>query len=307
MAAAALIFSKAAWAEKAKILLGNCLAALRSGFVALSVLAALMAGCGSVYRVDSVFRTNTLPSVTPNGNSDDFYYKDGKNYQIDPGSAAFKKAFTEAHAASGVAAQGIEEERARGARNALTSKILLLADDVCLQHKADIQGTATNLNLGLGSATTLFSGASTLATGTSAATLSAFATASNSTRSLVNEEVYQKAFSASILLAIDSDRASKKAPIVTGMKSSTTDYPIEMAIQQINEYHQSCSFVNGIEVISKSIQQRQKTKSQIQSEMEYVKEQIKSNSASGASSGIPNTDLVRELTNLQTLYLSAPQ
>ena len=198
---------------------------------------------------------------------------------------------------------GPEEERARGSRNALISRILLLADDICLQHKANIQGNASALNLGFGTATTLFAGAGTLVTGPGAATLSALAAASNATRSLVNEEVYQKAFSASILLAIDSDRVSKKTPIIAGMKSPVADYPIEMAIQQINEYHHSCSFVNGIEVISKAVQQRPKTKAQIQSEIEYLRGEIGKN----GTDGIDNAALKNQLTKLQAMHPDASQ
>lgn len=295
-----IVFFLRALARSASTTYNTLLASPCNGLIALCLLSAFLSGCGGMYRVNSVFKTGMLPSTYEDKDKDDFYLKDKQ--QIDTDSAAFRSEFLSAHAVSSVPAtetQG-EENRAKGARNALISKILLLADDVCLQHKADIQGNATGVNLSLGTATTLFSGAGALATGAGAATLSALAAASNSTRSLINAEVYQQTLSASILLAIDGDRVAKKVPIIAGMKSSTTDYPIEVAIQQISEYHQSCSFVSGIEVISKAVQQRPKTKAQIQSDIDYLTASINTNDSGKA-------ELEKERTRLQLLLQNAPQ
>ena len=119
----------------------------------------LISGCGGVYVVDSIYKTQQLPEACLQTDKTQCttMYVSGKQ-MIDNESAAFRAAFTEA--------QKLETDR-----NRLLIRIRLLSDEICKNHQGDIRGTATALNLTFGTLTTLFSGAAALSAGTAARTL----------------------------------------------------------------------------------------------------------------------------------------
>lgn len=257
-------------------------------FAAVATCALLSSGCATYYRVPPIIKDSVLPS------SDGSSFYDAKSHQIDTESAAFKRAFASAQAS-------VAE------RNALVSQVWLLSDGVCLQHKAEIAATANSFNLTFGTLTTLLSGtASVIGAESTAKALAAGATASNSSRSLINEEVYQKTFAITILQAIDSERSTRKGPIAAGLLKSLAEYPIQTALVDLSEYHSSCSFIAGLQALTKALSERPPTKSAVESQIKVLRGEMASNdaraTADAANAPIYQKSNVQLQNQIEVLY-----
>ena len=257
-----------------------------------------LGGCASYYRVPSVFNTMALPDAA--GNTNSFY--DKKSHQIDTDSGAFKAAWKDAHTTP-------------EARNTFVARTLIVSDDICLTHKAEIQAMSNSLNLTFGSLTTLFSGAaSVIDSTTTAQIMSAVATASNSSRSLVNAEVYQQSLAVTILGAIDANRTELRTKITSKFGQPLAGYPVELAVADLVQYHEACSFISGLTFVSKAVQQRQQTKSTLLERIDDLRKQVEANNQSlvkDAARDAPflanNEALLTQITTLQNLLASAPE
>lgn len=255
-----------------------------------------MSGCAHHYRVGSIMKHGMVPE--PGGTG--FYDSDRR--QIDASSPAFQAAYA--------AATQTESDR-----NVLISKIMLVSDDVCLTHKAEIEATANSMNLTFGALTTLFASTATVIGAESTAkALSAGAAASNAGRSLVNEEVYKKAFSISILRAIDKEREALRTPIVRGMSQRLGQYPIHVALLDLSQYHESCAFISGLSVISESLHYRPASRATIESRIDVLREQMAKNDARRAidanNTGVynnSNAELQKQIDELSRNLPQAPE
>lgn len=256
----------------------------------------MMSGCAHYYRVGSIMKHGMVPEQGGTG----FY--DEKTRQIDAASPAFQDAYAAATVSP-------------SARNVLISKIILVSDDVCLTHKAEIESTANSMNLTFGALTTLFASTATVIGAESTAkALSAGAAAANAGRSLVNEEVYKKAFSISILRAIDSEREALRTPIMRGMGQGLEQYPIHAALLDLSRYHTSCAFISGLSVISESLQNRPATRSTLESRIDLLREQMVRNDARRGSDAInasvydnSNAQLQKQIDELSRSLPLAPE
>jgi hypothetical protein len=218
-------------------------------------------GCAHYYSVGSIVKHGAIPEQGGQG----FY--DAKTHQIDAASPAFQAALTAAR-------------NSQADRNALIAKMVLVSDDGCLRHKSEIEAMANSVNLTFGALTTLFAGTATVIGAESTAkALSAAAAASNASRSLVNEEVYKKAFSTSILRAIDTERDALRSTLVAGMSLGIDKYAIDIALLDVSRYHASCSFIAGISTISQSLEQRPATSATVQTRIELLQQQMTRNDA----------------------------
>jgi len=137
------------------------------------------------------------------------------------------------------------------ARNRLVRQLMTLSDELCAKHQADIMAQSAATNVFLGTATSVLAGAGAIVGGIAAQALSGGGAFTNATRSTINEEIYAKAFAPAIVRNIHTDRPPKGAGIEQRlMKDGTADYPIDLALKEVTEYHQSCSFHNAIVRVS---------------------------------------------------------
>jgi len=244
----------------------------------------LLSGC-NYYTVKPVFNTPEMTDKQPN----DFYIK-GKNIINNTGTT-FKTELKEA-------------KNDKEKRNRLLSQIILLSDTVCAQHKGNILANSAKLNVGLGTLTTIFTSlGATLKGESTKSALSAAASITNSTKSLVNEEVYYNTFAIAIVKAIDMARETKRSAIYSNMKEDTSKYGVIRGISDINEYHNSCSFMNGLKLVSESIDKRKPTKDQLKQKMEELKK-LMPTTLNGNSTLSPESkkELESEFTNLFKQY-----
>ncbi|UAA38330.1 hypothetical protein KIH87_16830 [Paraneptunicella aestuarii] len=150
-------------------------------------------------------------------------------------------------------------------RNALLEDLLTISDRSCARHQASIMAGLNTWNVSTGSLSNLLSAVGTVVGGESAkAALAAGATFTNSTRSLVNEEVYAKALGTTIVRATVSAREKQFAVISKGMSSSMDDYSVQSGLRDVYNYQNRCSFYYGLLEITKALDQRKRSKSEIE-------------------------------------------
>nr|VFJ88597.1 MAG: hypothetical protein BECKH772A_GA0070896_1001012 [Candidatus Kentron sp. H]VFJ90696.1 MAG: hypothetical protein BECKH772B_GA0070898_1001112 [Candidatus Kentron sp. H]VFJ96859.1 MAG: hypothetical protein BECKH772C_GA0070978_1000912 [Candidatus Kentron sp. H] len=250
-------------------------------FIALS-----LPGCfGGYYVVDPVFQSAKIDD-DPGGS----LYVKGEN-KIDTQSDVFKAAYASAK----------NDEQSR---NELLGKIILLSDEVCQTHKGDILGNAATVNVGLGGATTLFSSLGAVIGGeTAKAGLSAAASVTNASRSLINEEVYFNAFAIAIIKAIDGERKVLRRRIRNGLEENVSEYSIEQGLLDVHAYHNACSLQNGLKVVSEAIDRRKPTTTELREKISFISDQIKANKNDRGISD--NSELEEELQELQRQYSDA--
>jgi hypothetical protein len=128
-------------------------------------------------------------------------------------------------------------------RNALLEELITISDRSCASHQSVILANSNTWNVGTGALSSLFSAIGTVAEGESVkAGLAAGAALTNSTRSLVNEEVYAKALGTTIVRATMSAREKQLAAISNGMGEPLSKYSVKKGVRDIYNYHNRCSF-----------------------------------------------------------------
>jgi hypothetical protein len=195
----------------------------------------LLSACGGLYVVNPVFDSPKIPDKA----GMDLYGKKTINTE----SKEFINAINLARAS-------------KLDRNNLIIKIKLVSDSICTEHLGDIKGNSSAINITLGTLTTLFAGVASISSGTAASTLAASASASNASRSLINEEIYRQVFSDSIIRAIEFDRSGVRNEIKRRMGDDYNIYTIEEAIYDLQIYHDKCSFINGVGIITEAVKIR---------------------------------------------------
>lgn len=165
-------------------------------------------------------------------------------------------------------------------RNALIARAILLSDQKCALHKAGILSNATTWNVGTSSIAILLSGAASVVNNARAASnLAAAAGATTGIQSTVTKEIYANALATTILRAIDSARSQRKAAIEKGINES--DYPLAIALNDIQSYHDACSMMTGLIEVTKSIDNRKPSRQEIERDIQFIKNEsdnLKNNS-----------------------------
>lgn len=157
-------------------------------------------------------------------------------------------------------------------RNQLLEELLTISDRSCARHQASIIATVNTWNVSTGSISSLLSAVATVAGGESAkAALSAGAAFTNSSRSLVNEEVYAKAIGPTIVRATVSAREKKMAEINKGMKETLSIYSVQQGLRDVYDYQNRCSFYYGLLEITKAIDERKRTRAEVQEALQLLK------------------------------------
>lgn len=157
-------------------------------------------------------------------------------------------------------------------RDELMNELITISDRVCSLHQAKIIANANTWNVAAGTTTSLLSALGTVLGGTVTKTaLAAAATFSSSTRSLVNEQVYIETIGTTIVRAISVAREKYYAEIESGMTKEFDKYTVAKGLRDVQEYHRRCSFYYGLVEISKSLEQRKKTKNEIGNEIKTLK------------------------------------
>ncbi|ROH84452.1 hypothetical protein ED236_11015 [Pseudomethylobacillus aquaticus] len=129
------------------------------------------------------------------------------------------------------------------------NKAMMQSIHLCTEHVSSIYGNEAAFNISTGTLAALTSGWAAISTGGQASTLSAISAFTSSGKSLVNETVYKNMITTAIATKISEVRATKgsalRQTLTTGQSSlSQLDY-------DLLDFHQSCSFMTGLELALK--------------------------------------------------------
>lgn len=187
-------------------------------------------------------------------------------------------------------------------RNKLMMDLISISDRVCSRHQAGIISNANSWNIITGTAVNVFSGLGTVVNGLGSKTaLAAGSAVSSSTRSLVNEELYAKMLASTIVRGINTSREKTYAELKLGMKKTLDEYPASEAVRDIAEYHRRCSFYMGMLEVTKAMEQRKKSKPEIEADIAFLEGQLSKADEAG------NATISTKLNALRIEYLDAPR
>lgn len=158
-------------------------------------------------------------------------------------------------------------------RNEVIARAIGLSDRKCTWHKADVMARANSWNIGMGSTSILLaSAASVVDHAGTAADLAAGAAATSGIQALANKEIYQNALITTILRSIDVARAKRRAAIDKGMLDD--EYTLEMALIDIQAYHDTCSLMAGLVEITKALDNRKPSQNELEANIAYIKTEL---------------------------------
>lgn len=218
-------------------------------------------GCSTVresYRADPIV-SRSIPKTLP-----PYYTQDGN--AIDISSEGFN---------SKLADITKDPKTSKAKRNDFAREIMALSDDVCEKHRAGIISNSNTWNVGSGTLTNVFAGlGSVVGNATDKAFLSAGAALSNSTRSLVNQEVYINTLTTAINRVIEEKRGGTKTDILKSLEKDYDAYTNWAMLHDISNYHQQCSLIAGLSEITKNLNTKRETSGQIISRMAEIRAQL---------------------------------
>lgn len=137
-------------------------------------------------------------------------------------------------------------------RNRKISQCMQKSIEMCTEEMKKIYGNEAAFNIASGTIATLTSGWAAISTGGHASTLSAISAFSSGERSLVNETVYKNILTHAVGTKISEMRELKGNAIQSKLKNSDIyTYPMWQAMNDLYDYHQSCSFYLGLQVALK--------------------------------------------------------
>lgn len=133
-------------------------------------------------------------------------------------------------------------------RNLAITILLTESDNVCQTHVTTIFGNEAAFNITSGTITNIASGWGAIASSSAAKSLLAsIAFLSNAERSLINESVYKNMLVSAVTKKIGEARKGEKLAISAKLKTPISDYSVLEGINDVISYHQTCSFMYGLQ------------------------------------------------------------
>lgn len=133
------------------------------------------------------------------------------------------------------------------ARNRLASILMKHSDDICVKEMGDVSAREAIANTALGTATSALSGLGAIVTGERIKSwLAGAAGFTNATRDHINAEVFRNILASALAKAVQNDRDARRKKIEGFFKTGKDKYSVDQMVADVNRYHQSCSFYNGL-------------------------------------------------------------
>jgi hypothetical protein len=135
----------------------------------------------------------------------------------------------------------------QASRDQAVSALIIASDGLCVEHRKTIYGNDVSYNVTLGTLTNLFAGGAAIVNSARRkAILGALALFTNSERSLISDAVYKNVLVFAVDKKILELRNAQLLAIKKKMGKPIGDYTMNSALLDVVEYHQSCSFMNGL-------------------------------------------------------------
>jgi hypothetical protein len=196
-------------------------------------------------------------------------------------------------------------------RNELQAIVMRRANAICDQHKGDIIAQASIMNIGFGVTAAGTSALGAALSGVQAKTnLAALTSLITGSQAITNQELYQKQFAGALISAIDASRARKKTEIDQKRASPTSDYTIDEALTDVQDYHYRCGFHHGLMQITKAVERQDQTsRAKILDRLDALRTEL---TKTNAMTGLPAaqqqdlvTGLKKQIADLQMILGAA--
>jgi hypothetical protein len=146
------------------------------------------------------------------------------------------------------------ETARRQFRNRLGAMLMKHSDDVCTASIGRAANNEAVSNAVLNTLTTTLASVASIVTGQEAQRiLGAGAAISSGTRDHLNAAIFRNVLVSAVSRAIRDERTGISRSIDEGMTKPITDYNADTMIRDINRYHQSCSFIRGLELVVRAV------------------------------------------------------
>jgi len=137
-----------------------------------------------------------------------------------------------------------------GSRNRLASILMKHSDDICTKELGDLSAREAITNTALGIATSVLKTVSSVVTGNNVKSwLSGGAAVTNATRDHVNAEVFRNVLTSAMAKAIGNERLILRDAMLAKFGTGRAAYPVDQMIMEVTQYHQNCSFYNGLVLV----------------------------------------------------------
>jgi hypothetical protein len=143
------------------------------------------------------------------------------------------------------------------ARNRMISILMSHSDQVCTRELGRMSAVEAATNSSLSIASSALSTLATIVTGERAnAILSGGSTFFGATRDHIRAEVYRTQMAPVVSSAIVQERNRLRESIERRFADDAATWSIDQGIRAVNEYHQTCSFYRGLELVTLATAQR---------------------------------------------------
>jgi 7-cyano-7-deazaguanine synthase in queuosine biosynthesis len=143
-------------------------------------------------------------------------------------------------------------------RNRLASLLLKHSDDVCVEEMGRMTSYEATTNTSLSVANTVFTAVANIVTGERAAEiLTGGANIANASRDHVNAHVYRNQVAYAISRAITGERTKQRTALQARFPETVKDFTVDEAIRAANDYHGTCSFYRGLELVIAAVNERE--------------------------------------------------
>lgn len=141
-----------------------------------------------------------------------------------------------------------DEGKCRQQRNMAILTLLTESDLLCQEHVKSIFGNEAAFNITTGTITNVAAGAAAISASPAAqSALSGIAFLSNAERSLVNETVYKNMLITAVTKKISESRSNLRTELNAKFPLDTGTYTPLQSIGDVLAYHQTCSFMYGLQ------------------------------------------------------------
>ena len=148
-------------------------------------------------------------------------------------------------------------------RNNTQSRLIILSNEVCEKHLADVFGTSGLINVASSFSSMLLSGAASIVEGRAAQNMSVASSVISGTRSSINSEVYQGLLVGAIIAEIQGLRSASYTAIRSKRTQDLVAYPPAEAVGDALAYHDLCSFYVGVTSLVKKAGRTTRTTDQL--------------------------------------------
>ena len=211
----------------------------------IGILVSCAAGC-STYQVSDVVSTHKDRKTS--------WYKAGVGveminpYQFTPPG--------ETEALYKTAASGTDEHLKMVARNRLQTVVMTLSDKAVAKHLSKVTGTEVTVNMLFGAGALAATGGAAVAPASAAKAFTQTAGGLIGMKGIFNDEVYKSALVQTLIASIIADRNLLRATIKASQMLSTSNYSVDEALLDANEYHSRGSFYYGLTLIRQAAEEK---------------------------------------------------